>query len=940
LVLVGRLVFFGAIPDAAIEQLECLAFPPLLWAIFRFDLRGAAASVFVISAFAFWSTLHGMGPFATPDLNKSLLLFQSFTAIISVIGLVLAAVIAERKQVETAMSASEERYRLVVEDQTEAISRFTADGTFTYANDVYCRLFSKTKHELIGSKWHPRAAKEDLPIIEAQLRTLSPANPVVVIENRIFNGAGEVRWFQFVNRAFFDEAGALVETQSVGRDITGRVAAEERIRQSEERFRLMFETMLQGVVYHDAMGKIISMNPAAERILGLTMDEFLGQTSMGHENYTRREDGSPFPGMEHPAMVALQTGRKVQDIVMGVYNLREKNYRWISISAVPVFRPGEDKPCQVYTLFDDITERRQMEEAFRHSQERYRSLAESSPDAIFILDQASTIQYVNRAGAQWLGRPFAELLGRSRADFFPPDAARRQQESLQRVFETGEMLQIERAQPFDGGEKWIETRLIPLRDKAGKVLFVMGISRDLTERRLAEVKLREAQKMLAAICDGSVDVIFIKDIQGRYLLFNQAAAKLVGKKPEEVVGKDDHYIFPAFEAKAITDVDRKVMESRQVITYEETITTTDGMVTYLSSKGPVFNDEGQVSGLFGISRDITQRKRAEMFLKELATIVQSSEDAIISITLEEIIISWNKAAERLLGYTAGEMIGKNALIIVPPEQLEQARQIIRRVTLGESVESYETVRRHKDGTLRDLSVKVSGLTDADGKIISISVIYRDITARKQLEKTVLEISANERRRVGHELHDGLGQYLAGIAFKAKVLEGDLAAESSRLARDAEKIVGLINDAIQQTRNLARGLDPVDFEVSGLPAALQDLAAQTENLFHIDCIFRCNEERLDLDTQTNITLYRITQEAINNAIKHGQARRIEIDLKAGKPQLSLTIRDHGKGFLPDDILRRGMGLRIMGYRASTVGGVLSVHSEVDVGTEIKCLLPGV
>jgi signal transduction histidine kinase len=188
------------------------------------------------------------------------------------------------------------------------------------------------------------------------------------------------------------------------------------------------------------------------------------------------------------------------------------------------------------------------------------------------------------------------------------------------------------------------------------------------------------------------------------------------------------------------------------------------------------------------------------------------------------------------------------------------------------------------------------------------------------------------------LHDGLGQHLAGIAFKAKVLEEDLAGESSRLTGDAEKIVALVNDAIQQTRNLARGLDPVDFEVSGLPAALQSLALQTEKLFNIECLFSCNEERLTLGAQTNVALYRIAQEAISNAIKHGQARRIEIDLNASQPQLSLTIRDNGQGFLLGDKSRHGMGLRIMGYRTDTLGGVLSIHSEVAVGTQIKCVLP--
>jgi PAS domain S-box-containing protein len=137
---------------------------------------------------------------------------------------------------------------------------------------------------------------------------------------------------------------------------------QERLRHSEQHYRRLFETMLQGVVYQDAEGRIISMNPAAKRILGWEEEEHLGRTSEDEQRNTLREDGTPFPGLEHPSMVALRTGQEVRDVVMGVYNHVEKAYRWISISAVPLFHEEEAKPYQVYTLFSDVTERRRSAE--------------------------------------------------------------------------------------------------------------------------------------------------------------------------------------------------------------------------------------------------------------------------------------------------------------------------------------------------------------------------------------------------------------------------------------------------------------------------------------------------------------------------------------------------------------------------------------------------
>jgi PAS domain S-box-containing protein len=171
--------------------------------------------------------------------------------------------ITERRQVQEALRRSEERYRTVVEDQTEVICRFKADGTYIFINDVYCRFFGKSSQELLGSKWQPVALPDDVPMIEEQPRAMSPHKPIVVIENRVYSGTGEVRWMQFVNRGFFDQEGRLTEIQSVGRDITERKRAQdalERERQSLWRMLQASDHERQIISYeiHDGLAQYLA----------------------------------------------------------------------------------------------------------------------------------------------------------------------------------------------------------------------------------------------------------------------------------------------------------------------------------------------------------------------------------------------------------------------------------------------------------------------------------------------------------------------------------------------------------------------------------------------------------------------------------------------------------------------------------------------------------
>jgi len=324
--------------------------------------------------------------------------------------------------------------------------------------------------------------------------------------------------------------------------------------------------------------------------------------------------------------------------------------------------------------------------------------------------------------------------------------------------------------------------------------------------------------------------------------------------------------------------------------------------------------------------------------QELAAIVESSQDAILSETLDGVIVSWNGAAARIYGYRAEEVIGQSGAMLLPPGRELEWMGMLRDIALGKNVENHETQRRRKDGEMIEVSLTVSPIRDAAGRVTGVSSIARDVTQRKQLEREVLEISADERRRIGHELHDGLCQYLAGIAFRAKALEQALASAASPHAEGANELAKLISGAIRQTRSLARGLDPIEVESSGVAAALQRLASETENLFDVVCRFDCPELELQVEPQIGAALYRLAQEAIHNAIVHGEARRIEVTLAVEGSRLCLSVRDQGAGFEVEKAIRTGMGLRVMDYRARSIGGVLRITSRPGEGAEVLCSVP--
>jgi signal transduction histidine kinase len=237
---------------------------------------------------------------------------------------------------------------------------------------------------------------------------------------------------------------------------------------------------------------------------------------------------------------------------------------------------------------------------------------------------------------------------------------------------------------------------------------------------------------------------------------------------------------------------------------------------------------------------------------------------------------------------------------------------------------------------RELEIRVQERTAE--LAIANEVLKGEMIERKRLEKSILEIGEKEKERIARDLHDGLGQHLTGVAFLSKVLERKLVEQSAPDACDAAKIARLVNEAIHQTRELARGLLPVQPGSKGLMAALRHLAAEVEELFDVACHFRAEEDVLIRDIDRATHLYRIAQEAVTNAIKHGQSRHIVIGLLHRGDKVSLSIRDDGVGFTDRLENKEGMGIRTMNYRANMIGASLDIQKNPAGGTLVTCSLP--
>lgn len=381
----------------------------------------------------------------------------------------------------------------------------------------------------------------------------------------------------------------------------------------------------------------------------------------------------------------------------------------------------------------------------------------------------------------------------------------------------------------------------------------------------------------------------------------------------------------------------------------------DGRVVWFHCEAKMIRrKDGRPWFIHGIAFDITELKRTEEALQEernvVSAILHTVGALVVVLDPQGKIVRFNRACEEVSGYSYEEVKEKHFWdICLDREEAERFKMIVKQWGMGQSgaedggrekdkEKEYETSWAVRDGSRRVIAWSSTVLPGETGGPTYIIATGTDMTERKRLEKAILEISAEEQRRIGQDLHDGLGQHLTGIAFMSKVQEQKLAEKGLAEAADAARIVTLVNEAITKTRELAHGLLPVISDARGLISALRRWASEVEDLFDISCSFWIDEPVLIHDASVSTHLYRIAQEAVNNAIRHGQAKNILISLIPGNGYGTLRIENDGTKLPEQPTGDSGLGMQIMKYRAGIIGGSLKVESGVSRGVTITCQFP--
>ncbi|HEY7091321.1 MAG TPA: PAS domain S-box protein, partial [Tepidisphaeraceae bacterium] len=424
------------------------------------------------------------------------------------------------------------------------------------------------------------------------------------------------------------------------------------------------------------------------------------------------------------------------------------------------------------------------------------------------------------------------------------------------------------------------------------------LKHEIAHRRRAE----EANAKFAAIVENSSDAIIGQKLDGTIVTWNKGAEHIFGYISEEICGRAVSILSPANRVDEASRIVRAIRRGEVVQHFEtEGVRKDETLIQVSLTVSPICDSTGRVVGASRIARDITHRKQTEQALRESEAknraILDTAVDAIITISESGLIESFNKAAERLFGYEPQQVIGKNVSLLMPEPYHSQHDAYMssylktgraRIIGIGR-----EVVARRKDGTVFPADLAVSEVHLGDRRLFT--GIIRDISERKRLEQEILEISDREKRRIGQDLHDSLGQLLTGIGFRSKSLANKIAARKIPEAENARQIADLVTQAISQARGLARGLQPVEPKPAGLMSALQELATSLQDLFKISCIFKCPSPVEVSDPAAATDLYRIAQEACHNAIKHGRAGQVIVELSRKDSTVTLSVRDDGVGF---------------------------------------------
>ncbi len=749
--------------------------------------------------------------------------------------------------------------------------------------------------------------KSDKPCSDAEhpcpIEEIKKTKKPVVLEHIHHDKDGNARCVEVHAYPIFDSEGNITQMVECCVDVTEQRQAAEALQKSNKKFKDLVEITTDWVWEVDAEGNYTYASPKVRDLLGYQPDEIIGRT--------------PFDLM--PAEEAKRIGRIFNAIVAekdafcGLENTnRHKDGHLVVLetSGIPIL--DEKGKLQGYRGIDrDITERMKTEHALRDSEHKYRVLAESSPDAVFVNTPEGKCLYVNGSAAAFLGKKPAEIIGKNITDLFPNEVSQTILVKMKEVIEQDNAVSYEIAIPSGLELRYFSTIASPIYDNDGTLASILGVAHDITKRKNAEdalnnalVESQQRSSETSALLRGARAVLEHREFEH--------AARSIFDSCKDLIGATAGYVALLSANEEQNDVIFLDAGDRRCTVDPNLPMPIRGLreQAYCTGKTVYHNDFSN---------------------SQWTKYMPAGHVTLNNVLFAPLIIEKKVVGLLGLGNKPGGFCENDAKMAAAFGEL--AAIALHNSRTLESLEQSEEELKHHQLHLEDqVKTRTEEVTRTNEQLL------QKIEDRKRLEKEILDISEREKRLIGRTLHDSIGQQLAGIAFMTEVLEQKLTDKSPDEASYAAKITSLTHQSMNQARGLAKGLHPVDLQKTSLTTILQELATTMKHLFGISCTFEFDEPVEVDNVEAAIHLYRIAQEAVTNAAKHAKSKNIQIRLSNGKDRITLTVENDGLDFPKKRSEGEGMGLKIMEYRAEMINGSLDIRKRKKGGTVLACVFP--
>ncbi len=734
-------------------------------------------------------------------------------------------------------------------------------------------------------------------------------------------------------------------------DITEIIGAEGALLAANAQMEALIQAIPDIVYMKDRHGAIIIVNRAFERFAGLDRSSIVGRT-----------DSEIMP----PELAAM---RSESDSVVAA-SLSPDRFEETSVAANgrTVYYDTIKAPIVSFDgSFDgivgvsrDITSRKKMEGELRESEQRFRAIAESAHDHIYIKNASLNFTYTNPAMHAYYRKTAEELIGCSLKDWATEAEAAHIDRDNQLVL-AGNTVHSEVTLTINGVIRTLSVVKVPIRDSKGSITSICGIARDITEHKQLVEELKLYQEQIRDVTDGMKAYLFSAKVSeaGEFLdlMFTSGFKRIHYKSPEDAMKTVQSFIEMVHpkDVSQVTVNMQKVM-ANEPASYEYRIVGPDAAIRWIRNDvQPSADEHGRVRHIRGFAYDITEQKEAEEKVlaaeRRFQELLDNIQLIVVGTDTKGIVFYANPYLAGMVGIDRTSLIGAQGISRFVPDAWKKLASESHSIdeTRFEQYVEYPLIRF--DGEVRLVSWSNTILRDNLGNVTGVLSIGLDITdtrqAEEEIKKTseirralasrILTAQETERVHIARELHDVLGQVLTGIKMELDWLRLQLPA--GELGDRVPTIAKLADDAINAVRDLAYGLRPPVLDDLGIGSALESLVRDFERRSGIQCRAMIYSRAEAINPVLSTALYRITQEALTNVIRHSGATEATVLLRKTKDSISLIISDNGKGFDLDIIdSPTSLGIAGMRERSALLGGELAVESWPEGGTTVRASFP--